>query len=183
MTTPERTPREFKIHRMVDEAVLEKMYNEGWQTDNLQWEGGYLRGIFSRQKGETPPVSTPDPKPTLIAEAEPEGTPTGNGKGNEDAPPADTPPPIKPPPPPPSEETPVIVVTANPPLTDFAEAMRRIQADKTLSPQEKVEALKKAGDEIAIHKARIAGEQAWNMWNTLYPVKPNPFQLMEGVKA
>ncbi len=195
MNSP-RPPKEFIIVPVVETPLLNKLYEEGWDVVHLQFtDAGFLRGVFSRDKAVVPVLTPePTPKPTLISEATPI-TPPAPVTEQPIIPPAPAPEPTTDQPeaesvdeahtedttPPKGDEQPVIIVMPNlyPPM-DFETEMRRIRADNSLSPMEKNEAIKKAGNEIALAKARIAGEQAWDAWNRLYPVSENfRFSLLE----
>ncbi|MDX2076016.1 MAG: hypothetical protein SFZ02_06265 [bacterium] len=197
----QKPSKEFWIAHALEKPHLDKLSAEGWDIIHLQFENGILHGVFSRDK-VVAPVSDPPPTPpkTLISEAVqtviiptvvippvpvvidtpdelPIPNPMNEGESVDETPLEDeSPTRIS------TTQPPVIVVTASPP-TDFEAELQRIKADDTLSPMEKVAALKKAGDTIAVEKARKAGELAWNAWNKLYPVTSTFRQLPEEVKS
>lgn len=179
---------------------LDASYEDGWETFAPPvWDATekVWRVIVWRDKEASAPAPiTPTPKPTLISEATPI-TPPASVTEQPIVPSAPVPssPTDQPEaesvdetntesPPPKVDEQPVIIVMPSlyPPM-DFETEMRRIRADKSLSPMEKTEAIKKAGDEIALAKARIAGEQAWDIWNRMYPVTKPSFLLPAEVEA
>lgn len=176
---------------------LDASYADGWETFAPPvWDTTekLWRVIVWRDKEVSVPTPIPPTKPTLISEATPI-TPPAPVTEQPIIPPAPVPEPTTDQPeaesvdethaedttPPKGDEQPVTIVMPNlyPPM-DFETEMRRIRADNSLSPMEKTEAIKKAGNEIALAKARVAGEQAWDAWNRLYPVSENfRFPLLE----
>lgn len=179
---------------------LDASYADGWEVFTPpQWDSvAQLWRVMVWRDQEAPVPVQPEPpsKPVIIAEATPtvviptvvidppapvtEQPPMVDGAGEstdetplEDESPTPT-----------VTQHSVIVVTPNPfPPTDFEAEMRRIKADSTLSPLEKAEALKEAGDTIALNKAYPVGEAVWNAWNKLYPVSPNFRLLPDEVKS
>lgn len=169
-------------------STLASLHNEGWESyAPAQWDAvsRVWRVLLYKDVEAPAPVATPPATPTLIAET----TPTDEAETVEA--PAPTPEPVSEPV---TEETPieaestdsvteaspVIIVAPISSSLDFADEMRRIRADKTLSPLEKADEIKRVGDEIALAKARQAGELAWEAWNRLYPVTENlRFPLLE----
>lgn len=200
----QKAPKEF-CHMDVETDglamnALAEVYNDGWELfAPPAWDANsrVWRVLLCRDKTVAPVIAPePTPKPTLISEATPI-TPPASVTEQPIVPSAPVPssPTDQPEaesvdetntesPPPKVDEQPVIIVMPSlyPPM-DFETEMRRIRADKSLSPMEKTEAIKKAGDEIALAKARIAGEQAWDIWNRMYPVTKPSFLLPAEVEA
>ena len=197
----QKPTKEFWIAHALEKPHMDKLSAEGWDIIHLQFENGILHGVFSRDKVVAPVPNPPSDTPkTILSEAvktviiptvvippvpvvidTPDPLPIPNpmnvGESVDETPLEDeSPTRIS------TTQPPVIVVTAPSP-TDFEAELRRIKADDTLSPMEKVAALKKAGDTIAVEKARKAGELAWDAWNRLYPVSPSFRQLPEEVKT
>ena len=159
-------------------STLASLHNEGWELyAPAQWDSvsRVWRVLLYRDVEASAPVATPPPTPTFIFETIPTFYPE----------PVEAPAPI---PELITEETPIEAestdkLTAKSPVIivapilasslNFADEMRRIRADKSLSPMEKAEQIKQVGDKIALAKARKAGEQAWDAWNRMYPVSDN----------
>jgi hypothetical protein len=195
----QKAPKEFCHMDVETDGIamnaLAEVYNDGWELfAPPAWDANsrVWRVLLCRDKAVAP-VIAPEPttKPTLISEAIPI-TPPATITEQPIVPPAPAPEPTTDQPeaesvdeahaedttPPKGDEQHVIIVMPTLyPAMDFDAEMRRIRADKTLSPMEKTEAIKTAGNEIALAKARVAGEQAWDAWNRLYPVTKPSFLL------
>ncbi len=182
--------------------ALADVYNEGWELfAPPAWDANsqVWRVLLCRDKAIAP-VLTPEPtgKPTLISEALPV-TPPAPVTEQPIIPPAPVPEPTtdqpeaesvdeahaEDTPAPKVDEHPILIVmtTTDDSSMDFEAEVRRIRADKSLSPMEKVEATKEAGDAIIVAKARIAYENAIDAWNRLYPVTTPSFLLPAEVEA
>lgn len=173
-------------------STLASLHNEGWESyAPAQWDSvsRVWRVLLYRDVEAPAPVATPPATPTLIAET----VPTVEAQTVEA--PAPTPEPIAEPVTVETsieaestdsitEASPVIIVAPIPTASlNFADEMRRIRADKSLSPMEKADEIKRVGDEIAFAKARVAGMQAWDAWNRMYPVTTPSFLLPAKVDA
>ena len=201
MDNSPRPPKEFCHMDVATDGIamntLADVYNDGWELfAPPAWDNNYhvWRVLLYRDGVVPAPVAPePTPKPRVIAEATPTvvippvvldvpapppatdqpSAPTGDEAESVDTPLDEIQPPL----------VVVLAPTLFPP-TNFEDELRRIRADKSLSPMEKIEALKAAGDTIAINKARVAGQLAWDAWNKLYPpVSPNFRLLPSEVKS
>jgi len=182
MDNSPRPPKEFCHMDVATDGIamntLADVYNDGWELfAPPAWDNNsqVWRVLLYRDGVVPAPVgSGATPKPRVIAEATDQpSAPTGDEAESVDTPLDEIQPPL----------VVVLAPTLFPP-TNFEDELRRIRADKSLSPLAKVEALKAAGDTIAINKARVAGQLAWDAWNKLYPpVAPNFRLLPSEVKS
>lgn len=183
--------------------TLAEVYNDGWELfAPPAWDANarVWQVLLCRDKAVAPtPAPEPTPKPTLISEMLPI-TPPATLTEQPIIPPAPAPEPTTDQPEdeaesvdetpsetasPTVDEHPVIIVmtTKDDPSMDFEAEVRRIRADKSLSPMEKAEAIKREGNRIAITKGLIAYENACDAWNRLYPVVKRDFLLPAEVDA